>query len=347
MKAVVMAGGFGTRLRPLTAEYPKPMIPVVNKPVLAHILNLLKHHHFSEVVITVQYLADQIQKYFGDGSHLGMAIRYVVEDQPLGTAGSVRNAQQYFTDEPFLVMSGDLITDLDLSSILRFHQERRALATLALTYEADPSEYGTVATDRQEWVREYVEKPDPEEAISQTVNTGIYVLEPEVLAGIAPNVAYDFSEDIFPQMLSQNTPPLAYTAGGYWCDMGTLEDYMQVTADVLAGKVRHIDLGRRLGREVWAGRNVEIASDAMLSGPIYLGHHVKINPGASIYGPTVIADQTVIGKEAHVEQSIIGRACFLGESVKVQKCIIADQYRLAPGVVALKQVMTREATQPW
>jgi mannose-1-phosphate guanylyltransferase/phosphomannomutase len=347
MKAVVMAGGFGTRLRPLTAEYPKPMIPVVNKPVLAHILNLLKHHHFSEVVITVQYLADQIQNYFGDGRHLGMAIRYVVEDKPLGTAGSVKNAQQYLADEPFLVMSGDLITDFDLSSMLRFHRERRALATLALTYEADPSEYGTVATDRQERIREYVEKPDPEEVISRTVNTGIYMLEPEVLDDIAPNVAYDFSEDIFPQMLSQDTPPLGYTADGYWCDMGTLEDYMQVTADVLAGKVRHIDLGQHLGNDLWAGRDVEIAPDATLSGPIYLGHRVKVNPGASIYGPTVIADQTVIGKGAHVERAIIGRACFLGELVKVQKCIIADQYRLAPGVAALKKVMTGEATQPW
>lgn len=342
MKAIIMAGGYGTRLRPLTSQSPKTMLPLVNKPALAHILNLLKLHHFSEVIITANYLADSIRTYFGDGRHWGMSICYVIEETPLGTAGSVKNVQPYLNGEAFLVISGDLITDLDLTSLVKFHHRQQALATLAMTQVTDPLGYGVIVTDQTGRIKKYVEKPGPGEIIAHTVNTGIYVFEPEVLNYMKPNVAYDFSNHIFPQMLSRKAPFFACKIAGYWCDFGTIKNYRQATIDILTGKVNHIDLGHHLGGDIWTGRDVEIGADVALRGPIYFGHQVKIRAGVRINGPTVVADRTIIGKEAQIEQSTIGRDCCFGERAKVQRCIIADQCHFAAGSFVLEKVIVRK-----
>lgn len=237
MKAIVMAGGFGTRLHPLTLYCPKPMLPLGNQPVLAYILDLLKRHDFCDVVITTNYLSNQIQDYFGDGSHRGMFLRYSVEETPLGTAGSVKYAQPYFKNEPCLVISGDIVTDIDLSQVVRFHQEKRALATLALTQVADPTAYGVVVTDPAGRIRQYREKPDRQSVVSHFVNTGIYVLEPELLNYMQPATVCDFSYDIFPQLLHDNAALFGCRTEGYWRDMGTMQSYQQSIADIRAGKV--------------------------------------------------------------------------------------------------------------
>jgi mannose-1-phosphate guanylyltransferase/phosphomannomutase len=327
MKAVVMAGGSGARLRPLTVERPKPMVAMVNKPVLAHILDLLKVHNFSEVVITVQYLANLIEDYFGDGSGLGMTIHYSVEEVPLGTAGSVKNAQQYL-DETFLVISGDAVTDIDLSAIVRFHQEKQALATLTLKSVANPLDYGLVVTDSNGRITQFLEKPGWSQVISDAANTGIYVLEPEVLDRLEPNVAYDFSQDVFPPLLSEGAPLFGYVADGYWCDVGNIQAYMQATADVLAGKVRHINLGHHIGGGVWTGEGVEIAPDAALYGPIYLGNEVKIKGAVVIHGPAVVRDYTIVDNRAQIERSVIWRNCYVGESAEVRGAVISRQCSL-------------------
>ncbi len=249
MKAIILAGGFGTRLHPLTLKCPKPMIPLANKPVLTHTLNLLKSHHFSEVVITVQYLAEQIQNYFGNGCSLGLTLRYAVEERPLGTAGSIKNAQPYLDTETFLVISGDIVTDIDLSRAIRFHRQKQALATVVLKRVANPHEYGVVVTDRSGRVRQYLEKPDRQVIISNTVNSGIYILEPEILDYMEPNQAYDFSYDIFPLIVAQNVPFFGYLADGYWRDIGTWQSYRQAMADVLAGKVSHVISQPKLNRD--------------------------------------------------------------------------------------------------
>jgi mannose-1-phosphate guanylyltransferase / phosphomannomutase len=235
-----MAGGFGNRLHPFTRNRPKPMLPLINQPVLAHILDLLKRHHFSEVIIATHYLPEQIQDYFGDGRHRGMTLHYSVEELPLGTAGSVKNAQAYLDDEPFLVISGDIVTDINLSQVVQFHREKDALATLALTHVADPTQYGVVITDHAGHIRRYLEKPGHQQVISNFVNTGIYVLEPELLDDMQPNTACDFSYDIFPQMLNRNQALFGYLAEGYWRDMGTMQSYQQSLVDVRAGKVNLI-----------------------------------------------------------------------------------------------------------
>ncbi|MBX3051521.1 MAG: nucleotidyltransferase family protein [Caldilineaceae bacterium] len=237
VKAIVMAGGFGNRLRPLTLSSPKPMLPLIGKPVLAHILDLLKRHQFSDVIITTHYLPEQIQDYFGDGRHMDMTLHYCVEESPLGTAGSVKNVQSYLDDEPFLVISGDIVTDIDLSRVVQFHRESSALATLTLTQVADPTQYGVVLTDQAGRIQQYLEKPSRQQAVSDFVNTGIYVLEPELLDDMKPNTVYDFSYDIFPRMLEQNDALFAYQAEGYWRDMGTMQSYQQSIADVCAGRV--------------------------------------------------------------------------------------------------------------
>jgi mannose-1-phosphate guanylyltransferase/phosphomannomutase len=338
MKAVVMAGGSGSRLRPLTVGRPKPMVPIVNKPVLAHILDLLKRHGFSEIIITVQYLADYIEDYFGDGSSLGLTIHYSVEEMPLGTAGGVKNAQRYL-DETFLIISGDAVTDVDLSDILRFHREKGALATITLKSVPNPLEYGIVTTDEDGHITQFLEKPNWGQVISDTVNTGMYILEPEVLDLMEPNKVYDFSQDVFPILLDKGMPIFGYVTDGYWCDIGDIQAYMNATADVLEGKVRHLDIGSHIGGGVWTGRAVEIAPDAALYGPIYLGNDVKVKGGVVIHGPAVIRDYTIIDNRVQIERSVIWRNCYVGESVEVRGAVVSRQCNLKAKSVLFEGVI--------
>src|SRR5215472_13221898 len=214
MKAVVMAGGEGSRLRPLTVTRPKPMVPIVGRPVMEHILNLLKAHGITDVVVTVQYMASAIEDYFGDGSQFGMRINYSREEVPLGTAGSVKNAEEYL-DEPFLVISGDALTDFNLEEIIKFHTERKAMATLMLASVANPLEYGVIITDDQQRIRQFLEKPSWGEVFSDTINTGIYVLDPKVFSYFEKDKPFDFSQELFPYMLKKGDPLYGYVGKGY------------------------------------------------------------------------------------------------------------------------------------
>ena len=326
MRAVVMAGGEGSRLRPLTLERPKPMLPVVNRPVLGHILYLLKQHGIVDVVITLQYLAAQIQDYFGDGKALGMNIEYVIEESPLGTAGSVKNAQQYLADdEPFLVISGDALTDFDLTALVAYHQERRALLTLALYHVPDPLEYGVINVHEDGRVAQFLEKPRWGAVTSDTVNTGIYVVQPEVLRRIPTDREVDWSQHIFPQMLAGGEPLYGYIADGYWCDIGTLNEYRRANADLLNGVLNLGELGQKSGSGIWTGGAVQIAPDAQIFGPVYLGEEVQVKSGVEIHGPAVIRDFTVLDNRSHIHRSIIWRNCYIGEGVQLRGAIIGRQ----------------------
>ena len=324
MKAVVMAGGVGSRLRPLTIERPKPMVPIVNKPVMGHILDLLKHYNITEVIITVQYLANLIQDYFGDGSGLGMNIRYSVEETPLGTAGSVKSAQKLL-DGTFLVISGDALTNVNLAKLIGYHQNRKTLATLALYTLANPVEYGVININNQGKIIRFHEKPSRGSVMSDYVNTGIYVLEPEILDYVDLNVPFDFAKDLFPMVHERSEPLYGYVAAGYWCDVGNIPEYMRATGDALSGKVEGLNLGRYMGNGIWAGEDVQIAPDARLEGPIYLGNSVQIKSGAIIRGPTVIRDYAVIDNEAQIDRSILWRNCYIGERVQISGAVITRQ----------------------
>lgn len=343
MKAVVMAGGSGSRLRPLTIQRPKPMIPLVNKPVMNHILDLLKRHGISEVVITVQYLADLIQDFFGDGSGFGMKIHYSVEETPLGTAGSVKNAQKHL-DDTFIVISGDAVTNFDLTKLVDYHKKAKTLATLAIYNIANPVDYGVININSEGHITRFQEKPSRGSVMSDYVNTGIYVLEPNVLDFFEPNTPFDFGHDLFPMLHKQGYTLHGYIAEGYWCDVGNINEYMRATANALEGVVSGLDLGNYLGNGIWTGEDVEISPDAELIGPIYLGNAVQVKNGAVIHGPAVIRDYAVIDNGAHIEHSILWRNCYIGERVQINGAIILRQCSLKAYATVFESAVIGDGT---
>ncbi len=263
-----MAGGEGTRLRPMTANQPKPMLPVVNRPIMEHVLRLLRKHGLTETVVTVQFLASMVRNYFGDGEDFGMNLQYATEETPLGTAGSVKNAEDALRDEPFLVISGDALTDIDLSDLIRFHKDNQALVTVALARVPDPLEFGIVIVDDDGRIQRFLEKPTWGQVFSDTVNTGIYVMQPEVLAEVPAGEVVDWSADVFPKLLEAGAPLYGWIADGYWEDVGTHEAYLRAQADALSGRVNVEIDGFEVSPGVWIAEGAEVDPEAVLHGPL-------------------------------------------------------------------------------
>src|SRR5437016_6093848 len=323
MKAVVMAGGEGSRLRPLTIRRPKPMVPIAGKPVMEHILNLLKRHGITEVIVTVQYLASNIEDYFGNGSQFGMRITYSREDVSLGTAGSVKNAEDQLS-EPFLVISGDALTDYNLTDIIRYHTEKKALATLTLAHVPNPLEYGVIITNEEGHITQFLEKPSWGEVFSDTINTGIYVLDPQILSYFEKNVQYDFSQELFPYMLKKGDPIYGYIADGYWCDVGSLSEYMRANAEALESIVELEIPAKNIGGNIWCEEGVQIDEDAQLYGPIYLAHDCQVKAGSIIHGPSTIGQYTIVDERAQVDRSIVWNNSFIGERAELRGAIVGS-----------------------
>ncbi|GCE46903.1 mannose-1-phosphate guanylyltransferase/phosphomannomutase [Thermosporothrix hazakensis] len=322
MKAVVMAGGEGSRLRPLTIRRPKPMVPIAGKPVMEHILNLLKRHGITEVVVTVQYLASSIEDYFGNGSQFGMHITYSREDVPLGTAGSVKNAEEHLT-EPFLVISGDALTDYDLTDLIKYHNEKKSLATLLLAHVHNPLEYGVIITNEDGHITQFLEKPSWGEVFSDTINTGIYVLDPKIFTYFEKDKPFDFSQELFPMMLKQGDPIYGYIAPkGYWCDVGNLSEYMRANADALQGRVDIEIPAKNIGNNIWCEEGVEIDGSAQLYGPVYLAHDCKVRQGAIIHGPSIIGGYAIIDERAQIDRSIVWNNSYIGERAELRGAIV-------------------------
>ncbi len=323
MKAVVIAGGEGSRLRPLTVNRPKPMVPIANRPVMGHLIELLKRHNFSEIIATLQYRADDIQNYFGDGANFGIPIHYSVEPRPLGTAGSVKFADKFLDPrEPFLIIAGDALTDLNLSEIVAFHNRVGAAVTITLHHVPNPLEYGVIIADSDGRIERFLEKPSWGQVISDTVNTGIYVISPDVMNEIEPGAVFDFSKDLFPRLLARGAPLYGYIANGYWCDVGDIAEYFRATGDLLSGKVNLGALARDIGGAVFVEDGVAIAPDAQLFGPIFLGRDVKIKGGVVIQGPSVIRPYTIVDNHARIDRSIIWRNSYIGEDAQIRGAII-------------------------
>jgi len=340
MQAVVMAGGEGSRLRPLTLNRPKPMVPIANRYVMGHIIELLKRHNINDIVATLHYRADDIQNYFRDGSAFGVTMNYSTEPHPLGTAGSVKLAERFLRrDEPFLIISGDAVTDFDLTAIIDFHRRVGAAVTITLYHVPNPLEYGVIIVDEQGRIERFLEKPSWGEVISDTVNTGIYVLSPEVLDYIEPAKPVDFSKDLFPLLMKEQMPLYGYIANGYWCDVGSIAEYMRATGDVLAGKVNVGEIGRHLGGGIYVEEDVEIAPDAQLVGPILLQQGVRIKGGVVIQGPTVIRPFTVVDNRAHIDRCIIWRNSYIGEGVELRGAIVGRRCSLKSRAVLFEGVV--------
>ena len=316
MKAVVMAGGYGTRLRPLTAKRPKPMMPIANRPMLEHIVLLLKRHGFSDILMLTCFFPETIEEHFGDGSDLGVQISYH-QDPPggLGTAGAVRNIADAL-DSPFLVISGDVITDFDLTAAWEFHRSKAELATMVLTRVHNPLPFGVVITDDRNRVTRFLEKPAWGEVFSDNINTGIYVLDPEILEGIPKDVSVDFSKDIFPKLLGEGKAPAAYMAQGYWKDVGTTVEYLQLHREIAAGIVELDIPGDR--------HRIDDAT-------VYLGKEAVVSDGARLSGLLVLGDGTVVDGGARLRDSFAGPNCVIESNVRMRSSVIGTGVRLGHG----------------
>lgn len=336
MKTVIMAGGEGTRLRPLTCGKPKPMVPVANKPVMEHIIELLKKHKLRDIAVTLQYMPDLITEYFGDGGSFGTRMRYFVEQKPLGTAGSVRNAEN-FLDDTFMVISGDALTDIDLKRAIDFHKDRGAVVTMVLKRVDIPLEYGVVVTDDDGKILRFLEKPGWGEVFSDTANTGIYILSPDIFNYYKSNEVFDFSKDLFPLLLKDKKPMYGYITDDYWCDIGDLGAYMKAHMDIMEDRVRVNIPGREYSKGIWVGDGTIIDSDAELIAPCMIGSHCHIRGDARIGSYSVIGDNNIISGQCGIKRSIIWKNCNIDRDVQLRSSVICDHVHLRPGVSAFEQ----------
>lgn len=318
IRAVIMAGGQGKRLRPLTCDLPKPMVPIINRPVMSYTVNLLRKHGIKDIAVTLAYLPGKIKEYFADGSQYGVDLQYYVEESPLGTAGSVKNTGD-FLQGTFIVISGDALTDLDISQALDFHRQRGSKATLVLSRQPIPLEYGVVVTDQAGRITRFLEKPSWGEVFSDTVNTGIYILEPEVM-DIPRGKMFDFSKDLFPRLLRENVPMYGYVTDGYWCDIGDLRSYRQAQFDVLKGKVQVEIPGEQVEPGLWVEEGSRGLDNVRWQAPVYIGR------GCQFGGQVHLGPNTVLNSHCQVE------------SASLKGTVVWNGSRLAPGVEA------REAT---
>ena len=328
MRAVLMAGGSGTRLRPLTCDLPKPMVPILNRPIAEHIVNLLKRNGITEIIATLHYLPDVMRDYFQDGKDFGVQMTYAVEeDQPLGTAGCVKNIAELL-DDTFVVISGDSVANFDLKSALNFHRKKGSKATLVLTHVPNPIEFGVVITDEDDRIRRFLEKPSTSEIFSDTVNTGTYILEPEVLDYLPANQECDFSKDLFPLLLEKGKPIYGYISESYWCDVGHLDAYRDAQYDALDGKVKVDFAYSEHSPGLWVGQNTYIDPTAKIETPALIGSNCRIGPRVTIEAGTSIGDNATIGSDADLKRPIIWNGAIIGDEVHLRACVIARGARV-------------------
>jgi len=326
-----MAGGEGTRLRPLTSNSPKPMMPLVNRPMMEHIVDLLRQHGIDEIVVTVAFMANTIRNYFGDGSEFGVRMVYASEETPLGTAGSVRNAMAEL-DDTFLVISGDVLTDIDLTSIVESHRRNQALATIGLIAVENPLEFGIVITRDDGSIERFLEKPSWGEVFTDTINTGIYVLEPEIFEWIEPDRSIDFSSDVFPRLLEAGKPIFGALAEGYWEDVGTLDAYVRAHQDILDGKVKLDMPGFEVSEGVWIGEGAEVHPDAKVTGPAVIGDNCFVDANATLGEYVVLGTGVRLGRDAELQRTVVGENAYLGEAVRLRGSVVGRAADLRRGV---------------
>ena len=354
MKAILLAGGKGTRLRPLTIHTPKPIVPIFNRPFLHYQLDLLKQvPEIDEVILSLNYQPRRIEEVFGDGSDAGLAIRYVVEPAPLGTAGAVRYAGESLHDS-IVVFNGDVLTQVNLAAVIALHRERKARATIVLTPVENPTAYGLVETDERSNIRRFLEKPKPDEITCNTINAGIYVLEPDTFDRIPKDTPWSIERSFFPSLIERGETFVAYVDDGYWIDIGTPEKYMQVHRDIMDGRFT----GHRAGPfsaapgAPWVSRQARVEEGVVVDGPCFVDEGAVIKTGARIGAYSVVGRHvhveehavleraivwanTRISQEALVRRSILGRHCHIGRNAAIEdgvvlgdKSVVTDYSRL-------------------
>lgn len=328
MEAVILAGGLGTRLRPLTLTCPKPIVPLLNIPFLHYQLAWLRRHGVRQATLACSYGVDRVREVMGDGHGLGVSLTYAVESEPLGTAGALRNAAEP-EDGSLVVLNGDLLTDLDLTAMLRFHAARGARATIALTPVEDPTRYGLVETDPDGRIRTFLEKPAPEQITVNTINAGVYVLDRRLLELIPAGRVFSMERELFPDLLARRIPFFGHVTRAYWRDIGSAEVYREVQADLLAGAVA-TDIrppGARRG-DLWIGDGSVISAEARLAGPALIGRRTRLAPGCRIEPFTVLGDGTSVERGSRLEGAILWHDVQVGPDARLSRCVIAEGCRI-------------------
>ncbi|MBE3101168.1 MAG: NDP-sugar synthase, partial [Firmicutes bacterium] len=344
MKGIIMAGGEGSRLRPLTCDLPKPMVPVMNRPVMSYSIELLKKYRITDIGVTLQYLPEEIQDYFQNGTDFGVHLNYFIEDSPLGTAGSVKNSGD-FLDETFVVISGDALTDINLEKAIKFHKDNGSIATLILKRVEVPLEFGVVVTDEEGSIKRFLEKPNWGEVFSDTVNTGIYILEPEVLDYFEAGKKFDFSQDLFPLLLKDQRPMFGYITNEYWCDIGNSQTYLSAHYDMLSGRVNIPMPGRKTDGDIWLGENVQIHKDAKLEGPCFIGDYSKIGKDVYIGPYTVVGSNCSIDSGSSIKKSILWNHVVLGEKTAIRGAALCNKVDAANRVSVFEGAIIGDGCQ--
>ncbi len=321
-------------MRPLTTNRPKPLIPLVNKPFLDHILSLLRMHGITDVVLAMSYLSENFEKAYGDGSHLGMRLTYVREEEPMGTGGAIKNVESHLNPgETFVVFNGDILTDLDLTDMLRMHRDNGSVCSISLTPVDDPSSYGVVDLDDTGRIQRFTEKPKREEATSNWINAGTYILEPAALEYIPSGQHYMVERGLFPTLLSEGKPLYGYRTGAYWMDIGTPAKYLQAHADLLAERLKYYiqPEGELFADKVWTGEGTSIHAGARLTGPVVVGKNCRIDEGAALTGPVVLGDNCVVGEGAELQNMVAWDNVTFGSNSISHDCMIASNVSIGPG----------------
>lgn len=340
MKAIILAGGKATRLRPLSCNTAKAMLPVLNRPFLEHLIGYLKQHNIHDIILTLGHLPEQTQSYFGDGGKFGVEITYLVEDFPLGSAGAVKNAEE-FLDSSFTVFNGDIFTDFDLTAMLSLHRDRNAIATIALTPVDNPTVYGVVETDSQGKVKHFREKPSWNEVTTNMINAGVYIMEPEILNYISPEVFFTFERDVFPAAIERGQVIYGYPFEAYWIDIGTPEKYLRLNHDLLHRYIgdkgvkfednSFVHPSARIEGPVIIGDGCFIDKNCVIKGPVALGSGCQIEEGAVVEG-AALWQNCKVSKRAKLRNCVLASNCCVGEESEVwDNCVLGDNVRIGEG----------------
>ena len=325
LTAVILVGGEGTRLRPLTDSVPKSMVPVLNQPFLEHVIAYLKKYGVGHIILTLSYRPEVIQAYFGDGKAIQVPLTYCVEDSPLGTAGAVKNTEPHL-DGTFIVLNGDIFTDLDIADMLSFHRRRKAEATIALTWVDNPCTFGVVETDADGRVRRFIEKPAPDKVTTNWINAGVYILEPEVLEHVPAGSHYMFEKGLFPLLLELGESVYGYQYRGYWLDMGTPGKYLCLNCDLLSSRAGSalIDDVSKLACDPKA----VVHPSARIAASAVIAPKCQIGPGVQIKGPVIIAPGCSIGENAILEEVVLWNGVNIGRGAFLKRCVIGSNARI-------------------
>ena len=323
LKAVILVGGPGTRLQPLTNDRPKSVLPVLNRPFMEYTFAYLRRFGIEDIILTLNYLPEIIRGYLGDGSRYGVRLTYCYEEEPMGTAGAIKNAEGYL-DGTFVVLNGDIFTDLDLNDMMQLHRSKDARTTISLQWVEDPSAFGVVETDNERKILRFIEKPPLSEATTNWINAGIYIMEPEVLKYVPANEHYMVERGLFPTLLNTGEPVYGYQFRGYWLDMGTSKSYLKLNRDLLSTKATSPLFDTRTGNGVYYGPDVDLHPSAIVTGPVLVGDGCHIGMGASITGPVVIGDGCSVEDNAVIKDAIIWNNTRVGAGAGLDNCIIGS-----------------------